>query len=110
MQCVYQARDRIEAQLLLDLLTGHRIEAVVLRDSLSGAAGELPADITPALWLTDARDLERARALIEEFLNPPPGLADNPWECPACGEQVEGDFDLCWNCGRPRPRRDGPPT
>jgi len=24
------------------------------------------------------------------------------WSCPACGEKVEDDFDLCWNCGTGR--------
>ncbi len=103
MQCLYQARDRVEAQLLLDFLQRHRIDAVVFGDYLAGAVGELPADICPALWLLDGQDLSRARDLVDCFLNPPPLTTSAPWDCPACSEQVEGDFDLCWNCGRARP-------
>ncbi|AUB79826.1 DUF2007 domain-containing protein [Candidatus Thiodictyon syntrophicum] len=102
MQRLYQAANRIEAQLLLDLLARHRIDAAVFGDYLAGAAGELPADILPTLWLTDERDLARARQLLTDFLNPPPAAPAADWDCPACGEQVEGDFDLCWNCGRAR--------
>jgi len=103
MQRLYQAANRIEAQLLLDLLERHRIDAVVLGDYLAGAAGQLPADICPTLWLIDERDRARAEALLTHFLNPSPAAGATPWDCPACGEQVEGDFELCWNCGRVRP-------
>ena len=102
MQRLYQAANRIEAQLLFDLLARHRIDAVVLGDYLAGAAGELPADIFPTLWLIDDRDLTLAQGLLAHFLSPPPSPTTAPWDCPACGEQVEGDFDLCWNCGRMR--------
>ncbi|MEA3639277.1 MAG: DUF2007 domain-containing protein [Lamprobacter sp.] len=41
MQQLYQAADRIEAQLLLDLLERHNLQARVFGDALSGAIGEL---------------------------------------------------------------------
>ena len=103
MQRLYLARDRIEAQLLKDRLERHRVRIVVLGDYLAGAAGKLPADICPSLWLIDDEDLGRARGLLADFLAPPTPPTDlAPWICPACGEPVETDFDLCWNCTRPR--------
>jgi hypothetical protein len=103
MQQLYLARDRIEAQLLKDYLERHWVRVVVLGDYLAGAAGELPANISPSLWLIDDEDLERARGLLADFLAPPISPTDpSPWICPACGEPVEADFDLCWNCTRPR--------
>lgn len=27
------------------------------------------------------------------------GEALPDWRCPACGEEVPGGFDACWNCG-----------
>jgi hypothetical protein len=104
MQRLYLARDRIEAQFLRDFLDRHLIETVVLGDYLAGAAGQLPADIFPEVWVLDDDDLERARELLPRFINQSkadPGVT--PWTCEACGEAVEGDFALCWNCGRPRP-------
>ncbi|MFZ0790664.1 MAG: DUF2007 domain-containing protein [Chromatiaceae bacterium] len=104
MQRLYVARDRIEAQLIHDFLDGHLIRTVVLGDFLSGAVGELPADICPALWVIDDMDLERAREVLARFLAPGASRPDaRAWTCPACGELVEAGFDLCWNCGRARP-------
>ncbi len=106
MQRLYLARDRIEAQFLRDFLDRHLIETVVLGDYLAGAAGQLPADIFPAVWVLDNDDLERARELLPRFIaecKADPG--GTPWICDACGETVEGDFALCWNCGHPRPQR-----
>jgi hypothetical protein len=96
---LYQARDRIEAQFLLDLLAGHRIPAAILGDYLSGAAGGLPLDVCPTVCVLDGGDLSLARAVLDDFL-----AAEVPspsWTCPACGEVLEAGFQMCWHCGRP---------
>jgi hypothetical protein len=36
----------------------------------------------------------------------PPG-SDADVTCPACGEQVPADFEVCWNCGADMPGPDG---
>lgn len=101
---LYTARDRVEAQLLHDFLDHRLIRTVVLGDLLSGAAGELPADICPSLWVIDDLDLPRARELLALFLDPgQTRRADQTWVCAVCGERVEANFELCWNCGRIRP-------
>lgn len=103
MQRLYQARDRIEAQFIKDFLDRHLIETVVLGDYLSGAVGELPADVYPSVWIVDNRDLDRAQELLQRFLaeadSPAPG---GPWTCSQCGETVDGGFELCWQCGHAR--------
>ncbi|MBO8085069.1 MAG: DUF2007 domain-containing protein [Marichromatium sp.] len=104
MRPLYQAGDRIEAQLLHDLLDRHLIRTVILGDALAGAAGELPLDIHPTLWLIDEDDREPAEAVLARFLRE--GLGGHPtpaWTCPHCGEQVEAGFALCWNCATPYP-------
>jgi hypothetical protein len=100
MQPLYQARDALQAGLLRDHLAAHHIQSVVLGDFLSGAAGELPAVNFPVVWLVEDRDLPRAQQLLATFLAPLP--AGTPWRCPACGAEVDGEFELCWQCGRPR--------
>lgn len=101
MQPLYQAADRIEAQLLQDLLARHRIEARVFGDALSGAAGELPVDIYPSLWVLDDRDLPRAQAVLDGWLSENRARAEaGSWVCRGCGELVDGSFDLCWRCGQ----------
>jgi hypothetical protein len=99
---LYQARDRIEAQFLRDYLDRHLIEATILGDYLSGAAGELPLDIYPAVWVMHDEDVPRAETLLARFLQEQAADDGVPWTCPGCGERVEAGFDLCWNCGRPR--------
>jgi len=102
MTPLYQARDRIEAQILHDLLDSHLIPTAILGDYLSGAAGELPLDIFPTLWVVQDDDLPRARELLATFLENPDPEGGPAWVCPGCGETVEPGFDLCWNCGRRR--------
>ncbi|MEA3277064.1 MAG: DUF2007 domain-containing protein [Pseudomonadota bacterium] len=102
MRRLYQARDRIEAQFLRDFLDRHLITATVLGDYLAGAAGELPLNIYPTVWVMEDTDLPRARELLSEFLAQSAADPGSAWICPGCGEQVEAAFDLCWNCGRSR--------
>ena len=97
MKKLYQARDRIEAQLLKDFLASHHISAVVQGDYLSGAAGELPALMFPVIWVLDERDVSRGRELIAVFNRGKPEGAG--WRCTDCGESNEWQFDLCWHCG-----------
>jgi hypothetical protein len=101
MRPLYQAKDRIEAQFLRDFLDRHLIRAAVLGDYLAGAAGELPVNIFPTVWVIEDADLPRAQELLASFLAGP-AAAGPDWTCPSCGERVEGGFDLCWNCGRSR--------
>lgn len=103
MQRLYQAHDRIEAQFVRDHLASHRIESVVLGDFLAGAAGELPLDIYPTVWVLEDEDLPRAQELLRRFLGDAPPDEGLPWRCPCCGEAVEATFEICWNCGAPRP-------
>ncbi|MBK1724352.1 putative signal transducing protein [Thiocystis violacea] len=104
MQQLYQARDRIEAQILRDLLDRHLIETVILGDYLSGAIGELPADIYPTLWLIDNADLDRGLELLRHFFTEKDAREDGEaWICASCGELVSDDFEICWNCNQAKP-------
>lgn len=66
-----------------------------------------PAPIAvPRELYFEAVDLLRRQELGEAMPPPPshPGSdhPDDPWPCPACGEEVPGNFALCWNCGQTR--------
>jgi hypothetical protein len=106
MQSLYQAMDGLEARLLVDALAAEHIEALVLGEYLSGAAGELSAFNYPTVWVVESSQIERARDVLKRFLearnSPDPG-DDGEWQCPACGTKVDAGFALCWNCGTPRP-------
>jgi Putative prokaryotic signal transducing protein len=80
------------------LLESHGIPGRIRNEFLAGAAGELPpTDCWPELRVA-ARWAPEARELISAAEAPVVDAAD--WTCPACGEYVERQFAVCWNCGR----------
>jgi hypothetical protein len=104
MQRFYQARDELEAQLLIDYLGASHIQATMLGRYQSGAAGELSALAYPWVYLVEARDRQRASELLQEFKRQQAGgHAGESWRCAECGTEVDGQFDLCWQCGAGRP-------
>ena len=106
---VYSAADGAEAAFLRDMLEDAGIRTRIVGDSLQSAMGLLPlgAETAPRLWVFRA-DHDRARELLAEYervhLAPHPDddLPEETWVCPSCGEKVEADFELCWNCQTPR--------
>ena len=58
---------------------------------LSAATGFRSAKVTVA-----PSDVERACQLLKDSLSE---FSAEPWTCPGCGEEVEGQFAQCWNCG-----------
>ncbi len=86
----------------------------------------------PSVWLRDDGDVERAGRLIAAHFGPPKNPAhcancgydlrglpeprcpecgrpfrrsepQTPWTCALCGEESEGQFTQCWQCGADRP-------
>ncbi|MCU7842473.1 MAG: DUF2007 domain-containing protein [Candidatus Thiodiazotropha sp. (ex Monitilora ramsayi)] len=101
MQKLYEAADRVEAQMLKDYLEEQNIATVMLGDFLSGGAGELPANLFPALWLVKDEQLTRAKWLIDEYMQNKIESKSGAWRCPSCGESVDAGFEICWNCSTP---------
>lgn len=89
------------------VLENHAIPCVVRNDFLLGGAGELPVNETwPELWVIDDRDFDRARTLVDGIVATAQ-VCRPPWRCASCGEQMEGQFTDCWNCGASRPDTEG---
>lgn len=100
---VYAAEDSAEAHLLRGLLEEQGIRVEVVGDALMTP---VPLDMTPRIWV-QRHDEARAREIVAEFeaRQRTPHFDSEPretWKCPTCGELVEADFDLCWNCQTPR--------
>jgi hypothetical protein len=103
MRKLYQAADRIEAQLLRDQLESVGVSAVVMNDYLAGAAGELPANIYPEVWLLQDDDAVMAERVLLDFIQEhQERRGKGRWCCDKCGEWVDPEFNLCWNCSAPR--------
>jgi len=94
-----QAPNIAIATLWVDTLREAGIVATVQRQHLLAAAGHLPPDqCLPEIWLDHAEQLNAARDLLRDLQHVP----QRHWHC-ACGEEVEGGFEQCWQCGRLMP-------
>ena len=91
-----QAPNLALATLWADMLCGAGISASVQRAFAGSIVGEIPPDqALPEVWLADETEHARAEAWMHEMLNRP----HRHWLCTACGENVDGPFEQCWNCG-----------
>ncbi len=98
----FSIRERHLAVLLREFLEKEGIASLIRNEQLFGAMGEIPfAECFPELWVVDDETFPRARMLAEGWLHQDARQAE-PWTCPACGEELEGQFGACWKCGRQR--------
>jgi rubrerythrin len=69
---------------------------------LSGAMGEIPADqCAPEIWILDDRDEVLATGILDRARTGPTTNA-RAWRCQQCGESLEAQFTVCWQCGTAR--------
>jgi Putative prokaryotic signal transducing protein len=81
-----------------NLLESEGIACKVRNEHLGTIAGEVPFFETwPELWVVRDLDFDRAKQLIDGATSDESPCA--PWTCPDCGEENEGQFAACWNCG-----------
>jgi len=99
---LYSSLKLFEVHHLKNLLEAEDIRCQIRNELLSRLAGEIPfTECAPELWLLDGRDFERARRIVADFGRPP--APRPPWQCPECGETLEGQFSACWHCGASQP-------
>lgn len=99
MKRIYSSHDGLFVEYLQRMLEDEGITTMQRNQYLSGGVGELPPnECWPELWIANDTDFSQAQALVEASVK---NLDDTrkDWTCPACGEQIEGQFDACWNCG-----------
>ena len=83
---------------VLNVLEINGITCSITNEYLASAVGELPpTECWPQLWVSD-HDLDKAQQIVQELLTDE-GSAQPGWRCPQCGEELEGQFTECWNCG-----------
>ena len=95
---IYIANNPPQAHIVCELLRTHRIHCEVRGEGLFGLQGELPFGEAsePYVWLFDVAQHPQAAQLLVQFEQPQSGQL---WRCPDCGEENEGQFALCWQCG-----------
>lgn len=81
-----------------NVLESEGIPCRIRNEFLGGIAGEMPLqEIWPELWVINDIDYDRAKQLLDDAI-----LDESPhgnWTCRRCGEENEGQFAACWNCG-----------
>lgn len=83
-----------------NLLAAEGIRTTIRNEYLGAVLGDIPfTDTWPQLWVVNDLDYDRAKQLIDgSALDESPADA---WKCRKCGEENEGQFAACWNCGAP---------
>ena len=83
-----------------NVLESEGIACEIRNEHLGSILGEIPlAEAWPELWIKNDLDYDRAMQLIHGAT-----VAESPtepWYCQNCGEENEGQFSACWNCGTP---------
>lgn len=81
-----------------NVLESEGIPCQIRNEFLGGIAGEMPLqEIWPELWVINDIDHDRAKQLLDNAIADESPQAN--WKCRQCGEDNEGQFAACWNCG-----------
>ncbi|MGE4544061.1 MAG: DUF2007 domain-containing protein [Pedobacter sp.] len=95
---VYSSQILALVENMKNLLAIQGIGSKITNQYLSAAVGEIPPiEAWPQLWVSD-EDADLAKKIVEDALKDHPEY-NEVRICPHCGEEVEGQFAECWNCG-----------
>lgn len=99
MKKIYSSNNRVLLYILKDRLEAAGIHCLLKNQDVAGqAAGELPPVVAkPELWVMKDNDFDQAKRLVEEEMDEQQQNKPD-WCCNHCGEVIEGQFDICWNC------------
>ncbi|MEL6114717.1 DUF2007 domain-containing protein [Photobacterium sp. SP02] len=101
-QQIYRAGNSLEAHTLKGLLEHAGLAVRLTGENLGAAAGELPADVVQVTVWVSAQDAFQARQLLAGYEKG----NQRRWRCVSCGEENEGQFDWCWQCGTDKPETE----
>jgi len=98
MKKVTSADTLLQISHLRNILEAEGIRCVIRNEHLNQIYGEMPfTEVWPELWVLKDIDYDRAIQLIDAAaIDESP---TQPWRCARCGEENEGQFGACWNCG-----------
>ena len=99
MKMLFTSPDRTAVGLLQSTLQEAGIECELRNDAMQ--ANFPGAAFYPELWVIEDDDFPEA-AELRDAQRAPAAVAQPPWICPSCSEQLEGQFGSCWKCGANR--------
>jgi hypothetical protein len=98
MKKVFSSQDPVTISHYKNILANQGVACVLKNYYLTGAAGKLPLNACwPELWVLDDNQHQQALAILDQYNTP---ITGNTWICPSCGENIEPQFALCWQCGQ----------
>lgn len=75
------------------------IETEIRNENLLTTAGGIPVHHAwPELWIVNEASYPQAMAIVEKAIQEDED-PQRAWRCKSCGEENEGQFAVCWNCG-----------
>jgi hypothetical protein len=102
MRDVFSHPDHARVGFLKSVLENAGIPAFLKNDASFNTTELTSLIIAPTLSVINDEDFDRARLIVQSAALPPPNFRSD-WKCPACGEEVPGNFDACWKCGAELP-------
>lgn len=99
MKKICESRIAIELEMQKSLLEQAEISCQIQHAALTTLAGAVPFDQCYAsLWVLNDADVARAEAILAASQE-----VGEVWICPRCGESVDAELAVCWNCGAVAP-------
>lgn len=114
LQEVYRAKNPLQGGLVVAMLEQNQITAMMDGAILASAGGELPLGWSTApRVMVSSDDFEKAQKVVKEWEAASVARATSEgemsedsrqakvqpmWTCPNCAEEVEYEFEMCWNC------------
>ena len=102
---VFSSLDFYEMQLVRAALESSGIPVHLVPDpNLLIASGDVPyIEAMPEVFVPRIHEAA-ARQVLASLAEG----AGEPWRCPGCGEEVDGELGCCWSCGRTAPTANQP--
>ncbi|MCW3062673.1 MAG: hypothetical protein JWQ02_4494 [Capsulimonas sp.] len=98
---VFTAADIMQVEVVRGELESRGIPTMLKHESVRGQANVVGfGGMWPEVWVVNEADAPAAQQILDQHNNMPAIL---PWKCAQCGEEIDGSFDSCWNCGHDRP-------
>ena len=95
---IYTSENKVLLEILKSKLEDASIACQITND-FPPAAGEISSAIAwPELWILNDEQISFAKKILERELADQQN-AQPDWLCPNCGENLEGQFKVCWKCG-----------
>lgn len=100
---IFIANNPTEAHIVSELLNQHKIHVEVRGEGMFSLRGELPMteDTAPYIWLFEQDKAIVAQKIVEEYRHSTHNT--EVWLCDGCQNENEGQFAICWSCGKSAP-------